>query len=217
MTSEHITADIDDLLDDRLEPEQLARVQAHLASCQDCEQALVSARRLRSVLSALPVSGPTPGFFDKAMQQARVPQQSVSRQRSSRPWMAAALAAGLVVMLVGGLLLRQPALESVDGAPAAAMASITMGLEQPRVVNLVFDSASPVENVILTVDLPMGVELAAYPGRMQMRWETSLQAGKNRLPLELIAIDGMGGELVATMQGANTSKVFRIDVEVVDG
>ena len=86
-----------------------------------------------------------------------------------------------------------------------------------RSVNLVFNSATAVEDVLLVVDLPMGVELAAYPGRMQIRWATSLQAGNNRLPLELIAVDGMGGEIVATLQSEGTEKVFRIDVEVFDG
>ena len=125
-------------------------------------------------------------------------------------------------MVVGGMLLQQP--EAIDNSlgandydTARVAASVTMTLEEAKTVNLVFESASPVDDVILTVDLPTGVELAAYPGRVQMRWATSLEAGKNRLPLELVALDGMGGEIIATMRSEDTEKVFRIDVEVVDG
>lgn len=217
MADDHIIAGLDDYLDERLDAERRTRIDVHLADCRECRAELETARKLRAVLSALPVSGPNPEFFERAMQQARQAENISSRQQRTRTWIPAALAAGLAVMLVGGLLLRQPFNDEGEGMPRAAAANITMALEEARTVNLVFESAIPVDDVILTVELPMGVELAGYPGRMRMRWETRLQAGKNRLPLELIAIDGIGGELIATMESASTEKVFRIDVEVVDG
>ncbi len=217
MADDHVTANLDDFLDGRLDVAQRVSIETHLADCAECRSELETAQKLRSVLAALPVSGPRPGFLDKAMQHARNSNSEREQTRSARSWLPAALAAGLVVMVLGGLLLRQPGPVDVDQGPAQLAADITMQLAESRTVNLVFESASPLEDVILTVDLPPGIELARYPGRMQMRWETSLQVGKNRLPLELVAIDGMGGEIVATMRSADTEKVFTIDVAVVDG
>jgi predicted anti-sigma-YlaC factor YlaD len=217
MTEDHILAHLDDYLDEGLNADHRARIDAHLIDCAECRAELETAQKLRTVLSVLPVDGPGPDFFENAMRKARTVNNRTRQLRRARPWLPAAVAAGLAVMLIGGFLLRQTVTEDDQYAPARAQANITMALEETRTVNLVFESASRVADVILTVDLPMGVELAAYPGRMQLRWETSLQAGKNRLPLELVAIDGMGGEIVATMQSADTEKVFRIDVEVIDG
>jgi hypothetical protein len=217
MTDHHITADLEDYLDERLSAADRSVVDAHLVECSECRTELEAAQKLRTVLSVLPVAGPRPGFLETAMQRAQEGSVESAHQQRARAWMPAALAAGIVVMLVGGLLLRQPGTDGDVTAPPRVAANITMAVEEAKTVNLVFESANPVEEVILTVDLPMGVELAGYPGRMQMRWATSLQAGKNRLPLELIAIDGMGGELIATMRSANTEKVFRIEIDVVDG
>ena len=217
MAGDHVTAQLDDYLDEQLDAAHREIVETHLATCAECRSELQATQKLRSVLAALPVSGPRPGFLDKAMQQARTSENTAADSGRSRMWLPAAMAAGLAVLLVGGLLLRQPGSSDADQLPMQAAADITMQLEEARTVNLVFESASPLEDVILTVDLPPGIELARYPGRMQMRWETSLQVGKNRLPLELVAIDGMGGEIVATMQSADTERVFTIDVAVVDG
>lgn len=216
MADDHIIANLDDYLDGRLSAEQRARVDSHLQGCEVCRTELATARRLCAALSALPVAEPDPSFFENALRRARTGQTSEQQQHSAPTWMPAALVAGLLVMLVGGLLLRQPGIDAGDPAAVAA-ADITMALEEAKTVNLVFASEHPLDNVILTVDLPDGVELKGYPGRMQMRWATSLQPGKNRLPLELIAIGGTGGELVATMRSADTEKVFRISVDVVDG
>ena len=72
-----------------------------------------------------------------------------------------------------------------------------------------------VNGVSLTVALPDGVELTEYRGLDEVSWTTRLQAGKNVLPLQLVAIGGSGGELVARLQHEGDEKVFTVNVAVI--
>jgi len=121
-----------------------------------------------------------------------------------------ALAAGIAVLVVGGLFLQNPELTSSD-----PVTGVSMAVHETRTINLVFASATELEGVSLTVALPDGVELADYRGLDRVSWTTRLQAGKNVLPLELVAIGGSGGELVARLQHEGDEKVFTVRVGVI--
>jgi hypothetical protein len=45
-------------------------------------------------------------------------------------------------------------------------------------------------------------------------WETSLSAGKNFLPLRLIATSPLGGEVYATLVHNDRGRTFRLRVDV---
>ena len=81
-------------------------------------------------------------------------------------------------------------------------------------MRLVFASAMALDSATLTVSLPEGVELAGFPGQREITWETSLQEGKNLLPLTLIALTPAGGELLATLEHKDSDRTFRLLVEV---
>ena len=149
MANDHIHEIIDDYLDAGLDADQLRSAEEHLSVCAECRAELESAKKLRIVLSAMPVSGPREEFFDRAMQNARSQNPQSETGKRARYWMPAAVAAGIAVMLVGGLLLRspQPALDNQN----TAVASVTMELSEPQTVNLVFNSATAVEDVLLVV------------------------------------------------------------------
>jgi hypothetical protein len=66
----------------------------------------------------------------------------------------------------------------------------------------------------LTVTLPDGIELAGFPGQREITWETSLVEGKNYLPLELIALTPVGGEVLARLEHDNRDRTFRLRIEV---
>ena len=76
MSDNHIHAILDDYLDEQLSAEHRADIDAHLAGCAECTAELETARKLRIVLSALPVSGPRPGFIESALQTAKVRKPS---------------------------------------------------------------------------------------------------------------------------------------------
>jgi hypothetical protein len=122
-----------------------------------------------------------------------------------------AAAAGLALWIIGGVLLTDPQLTD----PGAAVPSVSMALEEPRTINLVFSSATDLDNATLTVSLPFGVEIAGFEGQQEISWMTSLQKGKNVLPLKLIATSPQGGEVLATLRHANDDKSFRLRVTVI--
>lgn len=210
MSCDRITAQLDDYLDDEIAPDVRWEMEAHLQYCESCQAMLGRAQLLQQALSAYPVEGPSPGFFDRALAEAaREPVQPARPGRWTIRY-AGALAAGIAVLAVGGLFLRDPQLGDRD-----AVAGVSMVIHETRTINLVFASATELEGVSLTVALPDGVELAEYRGLDEVRWTTRLQAGKNVLPLELVAIGGSGGELVARLQHEGDEKVFTVSVAVI--
>jgi len=121
-----------------------------------------------------------------------------------------AVAAGVALWFVGGFFLATPDSTVTDpGIPG-----ITMTLEEPRTVNLVFASATALDSAMLTVTLPDGVELAGFPGQREITWKTSLNEGKNLLPLELIAVSPMGGEVLARLEHDDRNRTFRLRIDV---
>jgi len=150
------------------------------------------------------------GFFDQAL--VRATHQGSRRQRNR--WVmtgfGGAIAAGLAVWMIGGMLLTTP--EMPDAG--ATIPSVTMALEEPRTVNLVFSSTEAMESATLTVSLPDGVELAGFPGQSEISWETSLNEGRNLLPLTLIALTPVGGEMLARLEHDDRDRVFRLQLDV---
>ncbi|MDX1498378.1 MAG: hypothetical protein R3176_00685 [Woeseiaceae bacterium] len=167
-------------------------------------------RELLALLGAYPAPEPDEGFYERALARAT----HVGSRRQRNRWLAAgfgsALAAGLALWMIAGAFLGNPDLPQTD----APIPGITMALEEPRTVNLVFSSAAALERATLTVSLPDGVELAGFPGQREISWQTSLDAGKNVLPLTLIALTPAGGELTARLEHEHRNRTFRVRVNI---
>jgi hypothetical protein len=166
----------------------------------------------RSLLDALanePVEGPAAGFFERALATA----SDAAARRGTPRWVAAgftgAFAASILTVVLTGLWVRSP-----DARKPTATPEVSLTLRQARVVNLVFASVQALDDVALSVELPDGIELADYPGRRDVGWNTELAAGNNVLPLTLIAVAGRGGPVVARLQQGAKQKIFIINVNV---
>ena len=150
------------------------------------------------------------GFYDQAL--ARATHEGTRRQRNK--WMmagfGAAVAATIAAWMVGGLLLNDPQLPDPD----ATIPGVTIAMEEPRTVNLVFASAAALDAATLTVTLPDGVELDGFPGQREVTWQTSLKEGRNLLPLTLVALTPAGGELLARLEHDDRDRVFRLRLDV---
>jgi len=166
--------------------------------------------QIQALLKDYPMPQADRGFYDQAL--ARATHEGSRRQRNR--WVmtgfGGAVAAGLAVWLIGGMLMTTPQMPDVD----ASIPGITMALEEPRTVNLVFSSTEAMKSATLTVSLPAGVELAGFPGQREISWETSLSAGRNLLPLKLVALTPVGGELLARLEHDNRDRVFRLQVNI---
>jgi hypothetical protein len=124
---------------------------------------------------------------------------------------AACAASVLTIALIGPF----PAAPLGDSSPDFPVVAMTV--DQPRTINLVFASNSALEDVSLLVELPEGVELAGYAGRREVLWRTSMQAGKNVLPLDLVARESASGEIVARLQHGDRERIFRVFVSAAAG
>ena len=161
---------------------------------------------LTTLLRDLPLEEASEGFYDRALVNAA--RASARRQR--RRWLATgfggAIAAGVLAWLVGGIVMSTPDVATPE-IPGVAIA-----LERPQEVNFVFASARPLERAMLTIELPDGIELEGFPGQRSVSWETSLAAGKNHLPLRLVATRPVDGIVVARLEHEQRSKTFELRV-----
>ena len=210
MSCTHINEKLDDYIDGVLHDAEIASLDEHIESCDSCRATIEAEQSLRGLLKDLPVPTPDAAFFDRALAKATHVGARRQRNRWIMTGFGGAIAAGLVAWIIGGTLLQTS--EGID--PAANIPGITMALEEPRTVNLVFSSATVLNDAVLTVNLPAGIEVEGFAGQREITWMTSLQAGKNILPLKLIATTPHGGELLATLEHDDRHRTFRIRVNV---
>ena len=165
---------------------------------------------IQALLKDCPMPEASTAFYDQAL--ARAMHEGPRRQR--RRWImtgfGSAVAAGLALWFVGGFFFATPvAPDAEPGIPG-----ITMTLEEPRTVNLVFASVAALDSARLTITLPDGIELAGFPGQREVTWQTSLSEGKNLLPLKLVAVSPVGGEVLARLEHKDRGRTFRLRIEV---
>ncbi len=167
-------------------------------------------RELRELLKDYPMPEATAAFYDDALAKAARTGARKQRNRWLMTGFGSAIAAGLAIWIMSGLLFNTPTLPQSD----LAIPEVTIALEEPKTVNLVFASATALDSAVLTVTLPDGIELEGFPGQKEITWETSLAEGKNRLPLRLIALTPHGGELLARLEHNDRDREFRLRVDV---
>jgi anti-sigma factor RsiW len=210
MSDTHINDKLDDYMDGSLDEAETLALDAHVNSCNTCRQMVESEQRLRGLLKDYPVPAPDDTYFDQALAKASHVSTNGQRNRWIMTGFGGAVAAGLLAWVIGGTILQTP--EPVESV--ASIPGVTMVLEEPRTVNLVFSSATELEDAVLTVNLPAGIEIEGFAGQREITWITSLQAGKNILPLRLIATTPHGGELLARLEHDDRDRTFRIRVDV---
>jgi len=166
--------------------------------------------QLRALLKDYPMPQADAGFYDQALARATLIGSRRQRNRWLMTGFGSAVAAGVAVWLIGGMLMNAPQTPDVD----ASIPGVTVTLAEPRTVNLLFSSTTALESATLTVSLPDGIELAGFPGQREISWKTSLKEGRNLLPLRLIALTPVGGELLARLEHDDRDRVFRLQVNV---
>lgn len=167
-------------------------------------------RELLELLAGFPAPEADPGFFDRAANRAIHTDARRRRRRRLLAGFGSLAAAVAAVWVAVGLLAAPPPAPSADGE----IPGVTIALEQPHTVNLVFASTTGLDAATVTISLPPGIELEGFPGRREVAWETSLDAGRNRLPLTLVALSPAGGELQAQLEHEGRHRTFRLLVGV---
>jgi len=171
----------------------------------DIDQAIGEDREIQALLKDYPMPEAATGFYDQALVRATHKGSRQQRNRWLMTGFGSAIAATIAIWAISGVLLTTPDLPD----PGASIA-----LEQPRTVNLVFASSTSLDSATLTVSLPDGIELEGFPGQREITWETSLNEGRNLLPLTLVALSPAGGELLARLEHDDRDRTFRLRVDV---
>ncbi len=210
MSCNRLAICLDAFLDGDIREDERDALEAHIRDCAECQTVLAREHHLQLALKARQIPEPPADVLERMLSTA---VHRGTRQRRSRWWSAAvggALAAGLAAWVVMGPLQQR----SAASPPSASVASVTMTLQETRTIRLVFASPADMSDARLSLQLPPGVELAGHAGQHEIRWKTSLQRGKNVLPLKLVAREGSGGDLVAHLEHGDRQKTFRVRVMV---
>ncbi|HHL45541.1 MAG TPA: hypothetical protein ENJ24_03110 [Gammaproteobacteria bacterium] len=211
MNCEQLHSQLDNYLDGELSAELHNQAETHISGCESCRAAVAEAREIQEALRQIPAPPMRPGFASQAIKHA-VNQHSHHR-RGFVAGFSTALAASLVLALfIGGLL---PDME--QSPESGATPAVLISMQQPQTVNLVFDVATAMENATLSIVLPDSVEVVGFPGQHEITWQTSLQAGRNILPLPLKGIMHSNSTVVASIEQDGKKKSIRIPIEVNDG
>jgi len=210
MTCQRLHEQFDDFIDGTLDATVSESLQQHVAGCDACKQLVDREQGMRRMLQEYGnMATPDAGFFDATLAQAA---RDGRRQQQKRSWLkgfGSAVAAGMAVWIVSSVWFAAPGV-----APDAGIPVVSMAVEQPRTVNLVFSSASALDDATLTVSLPDGVEIAGFEGQREITWLTSLREGKNLLPLKLVGTLPTEGVLLATLKHGDDDRTFRLRIDV---
>jgi hypothetical protein len=177
----------------------------------DINQANSDDREIQALLKDYPMPEAATGFYDQALVRATHEGSRRQRNRWLMTGFGSAIAATIAVWVVSGVLLSTPETPTPD----TTIPGVSIALEQPRTVNLVFASATSLDSATLTVSLPDGIELDGFPGQREITWETSLTEGRNLLPLTLVALNPAGGVLLARLEHEDRDRTFRLRVDVI--
>ncbi len=206
MECQQIRQFLDDALDGTLPDTLQHAVQQHLKHCGPCHARFNEHAAVCAALQDWQAPLPPPGFQDRVLRAAR---ERNRRWPVSQQLIGLAMAASLVVGIGMGLMLAPAGTGQQDGLQTVAMA-----VGQAQNVNLAFESARELHDVTLTLSLPADVEVVGYPGQRTLSWRTHLKAGKNQLTLPLIARDGAGGPLAASLTLGDQHKEFSLYLAV---
>lgn len=212
MTCKLLTQHIDDYLEGELHDAQMRQIDQHLGECAACQQIVNSQRDLQNRLAdyaRISMPQPDAAFYDRAIARATQAGTRHQRNRWVMTGFGGAVAAALMMWIVSGVFFTAADIDD------PAIPGVTMALETPQTFNLVFASATPLIDASMTVILPDGIEIDGFAGQREITWQTSLKEGSNVLPLTLIATSPIGGELLATLQHEDDSKIFRLQVTVI--
>lgn len=205
--------DVERLIDEhadraKLTPIERRAVDGHLAICESCRGAWEAALMLRGYRS-LPTPAPEPALIDKCRRLARHAPTLAGRKFSfwAGVGVGGALAAGIVLAVLG--LDRTAPVDRVRAVP-----SLTMLLDETRDVSVEIDSAEPLTGVKVRLVLSGGIGLEGLDGRRELRWETDLDAGVNRLRLPVVALDASGGKMLIEVEHGGKQQGFVVQINV---
>ena len=206
---------LDDYIDETVSSDERSAVTSHLQQCASCRGELEQRRVIHSALGSLPVVEASTSFEANVFSAVR------RRYGEGRRHAANNFVAGFASAAVAGLALWFASTLFTTGIDEytrdqQAPQVVNLEVNQVRTVRLVFDAATDLAGVTLSVDLPQNIQLAGYGEQRQLVWQTDLNKGQNILALPVIATGNGEGELMAKLSYGDKTRQFHIVLKAAD-
>lgn len=121
----HPEAELAEYVEGALDPEERARVEAHLSGCERCAREVDLARAARASLTGLPQLDAPTGLGLEVRRSAR------ARPVTSRAWRIVAPAAAAAVLVAGGFVMIRSLGDEADPGPRSAEQTEGAGQDAP--------------------------------------------------------------------------------------
>ncbi len=187
--------------------EEQDSVLAHVERCEDCRQALRGARALVE-LAERETGSPPDGLFEAVVEKAV--SQPAPAPRDNRFWMGAGVGAIAASLLAVALFLGL----NDSRVPADSVPEFAVSIEEPRQMNLAFETDRVLEGAQITILLSGSVEIDGYGPSRELSWTENLDAGVDRLSLPIIANGFDGGQIVVRLEHPQSEQVFVVQLPV---
>ena len=180
---------------------------AHVDRCGDCRAALRGAEALAE-LAARDTGTPPSGLFEAVVEKAV--SQPARAPWDNRFWMGAGLGAIAASLLAVALFFGW----TDGGVPTGSVPEFVVSLEEPRQMNLAFETDRVLDGARITILISGSVEIDGYGPRRELSWTEDLEAGVNRLSLPVIANGYEGGQIVVRLEHPQSEQVFVVRLPV---
>lgn len=187
--------------------EEQDSVLLHVASCEDCRAALRGAEALAE-LAARDTGMPRAGLFEAVVKKAV--SQPARAPRDNRFWMGAGFGAIAASLLAVALFFGW----TDSRVPVVSVPEFVVSLDEPRQMNLAFETDRVLLDATITILLSGSVEIDGYGPRRELSWTENLESGVNRLSLPVIANGFEGGQIVVRLEHPQSEQVFVVQLPV---
>ena len=180
---------------------------AHVEHCEDCRAALRGAEALAE-LAARETGTPPTDLFRSVVDKAVATPAPL--ERVDRFWAGAGFGAIAASLLAIALIFGW----SGNRQPGGDIPEFVVSLDEPRRMDLAFETDRPLAGAQITILLTGSVEIDGYGPRRELSWTEDLEAGVNRLSLPVLANGFDGGQVVVRLSHPNSDQVFVVRLPV---
>ena len=208
MNCESVIEQIKALAEGSLQGDERTACMNHVASCEDCADALRGVRAMLVVRDQATVPG-SERVFNRVMSTADYdPHQQASRRGF---WLGAgfsgAIAASLLAVTFALRLLMSPGVET------ATAAEFYVSANEVRPMNIAIEADRALQGAQISILLSGDVEVDGYVDRHELSWVDDLEPGVNQLTLPIRAVGERGGQMVVRLSHPDSEQIFVVQLK----
>jgi hypothetical protein len=182
----------------------------HLQVCENCA-AYAEDLEFDHLLRKMPVLPASPGFTDRALQQAWLQRENSGDRGDRTQLKATAVAASLILATSVALF---SLLSDKQAAPGLVSQQAEYSMPMPVTeIELLMVSATDLPEAMITLRMDENVSLDGYSSYRELSWPTDLSAGNNQLTLPVQLLNKHSGNITVHVEsnGAASQLQFTVD------